>query len=96
MSTLFDIVDAANRRFEELFNSNKLNELVELYTSNGKLLPPDKNKYERREQIKQFWESTKSAGVNNLYLTIETVLEAGNDRLVETSSYEHSLDKGNY
>ncbi|CAF5160812.1 unnamed protein product, partial [Rotaria sp. Silwood1] len=53
MSTLFDIVDAANRRFEELFNSNKLNELVELYTSNGKILPPDKNKYERREQIKQ-------------------------------------------
>ncbi|CAF1391970.1 unnamed protein product [Rotaria sp. Silwood1] len=69
MPTLFDIVDAANRRFEELFNSNKLNELVELYTSNGKILPPDKNKYER---------------------------QAGNDRLVETSSYEHSLDKGNY
>ncbi|CAF1259368.1 unnamed protein product [Rotaria sp. Silwood1] len=96
MSTSFNIIDAANRRFEELFNAGKLDELVGLYTLEGKLLPPDKNKYEGREQIKKFWQTAQDAGINNLHLTTGTVLEAGNDRLIETSSYQHSLDKGNY
>jgi len=96
MSTAFDTVDAGNRRFEELFNGNKIDELVGLYTSEGKLLPPDKNKYEGREQIKKFWEGARTAGVDNLRLTTGTVLEAGTDRLIETSSYQHSLDRGNY
>ncbi|CAF3272942.1 unnamed protein product, partial [Rotaria sp. Silwood2] len=38
----------------------------------------------------------RGAGVDNLHLTTGTVLEAGNDRLIETSSYQHSLNKGNY
>jgi ketosteroid isomerase-like protein len=96
MSTLFDTIDAANRRFEELFNGSKLDELVGLYTSEGKLLPPDKNKYEGREAIKTFWQGARDAGVDNLRLTTGTVLEAGADRLIETSSYQHSLDRGNY
>ncbi|CAF4758911.1 unnamed protein product, partial [Rotaria sp. Silwood2] len=50
MSTSFDTIDAANRRFEELFNAGKLDELVALYTSEGKLLPSNKHKYEGREQ----------------------------------------------
>jgi ketosteroid isomerase-like protein len=96
MSTSFDTIDAANRRFEELFNAGKLDELVGLYTSEGKLLPPDKNKYEGREQIKKFWQGARDAGVDNLRLTTGTVLEAGEDRLIETSAYQHSLDRGNY
>jgi ketosteroid isomerase-like protein len=96
MSTLFDTIDAANRRVEELFNAGKLDELVELYTSEGQILPPDKNKYEGRQQIKQFWQGARDAGVGNLRLTTGTVLEAGTDRLIETSSYQHSLDRGNY
>jgi ketosteroid isomerase-like protein len=54
MSTPFEIIDAANRHFEELFNAGKIDELAGLYTSEGTLLPPDKNKYHGREQIKQF------------------------------------------
>jgi ketosteroid isomerase-like protein len=60
------------------------------------LLPPDKNKYQGRDQIKKFWEGARAAGVDNLQLTTGTVLEAGPDRLIETSSYKHSLDHGNY
>jgi ketosteroid isomerase-like protein len=96
MSTLFDTIDAANRRFEELFNAGKLDELVGLYTSEGKLLPSDKNKYEGHENIKKFWQGARDAGVGDLHLTTGTVLEAGGDRLIETSSYQHSLDRGNY
>lgn len=96
MSTSFEIIDAANRRFEELFNAGKFDELVNLYTPNGKLLPPDKNTYEGRENIKRFWQGARAAGIDNLCLTTGTVIEAGNDRLVETSSYKHSLDQGNY
>ncbi len=96
MSKLFNTIDAANRRFEELFNASKIDELVGLYTANGQLLPPDKNKYEGREQIKKFWQGARDAGVDKLSLTTGTVLEAGTDRLIETSSYQHSLDRGNY
>jgi ketosteroid isomerase-like protein len=96
MSTPFDTIDAANRHFEKLFNAGKLDELVALYTSNGLLCPPDKNRYEGREQIKKFWQGARDAGVNNLHLTTGTVLEAGADRLIETSAYQHALDRGNY
>ncbi|CAF1232149.1 unnamed protein product [Rotaria sordida] len=96
MSTPFDTIDAANRHFEQLFNAGKIDELVELYTSQGKLLPPDKNTYQGREEIKKFWQGARDAGVNNLHLTTGTVLEAGQNRLIETSSYKHSLDRGNY
>ncbi|UJR13470.1 hypothetical protein I4U23_000484 [Adineta vaga] len=96
MSNSFETIDAANRHFEELFNAGKFDELVALYTSDGKLCPPDKKKYEGREEIKNFWQGARAAGVNNLRLTTGTVLEAGTDRLIETSSYQHSLDRGNY
>jgi ketosteroid isomerase-like protein len=96
MSTSFNTIDAANRRFEELFNAGKLDELVELYTSGGRLLPSDKNNYEGRDQIKVFWQGARDAGVDNVRLTTGTVLEAGTDTLIETSSYQHSLDRGNY
>ncbi|CAF1400395.1 unnamed protein product [Rotaria sordida] len=96
MSTSFDAINAANRRYEELFNAGKLDELVNLYTSEGKVLPSDKNKYEGREQIKKFLQAARDAGMDNLQLTTETILEAGNDRLIETGSYQHSLGKGNY
>ena len=96
MSSAFDIVDKANRRFEELFNGGQLDQLAALYTENGRLLPPDKNKYEGREEIKAFWQGARAAGVDHLRLTTGTVEEAGNDSLIETSSYQHALDKGNY
>ncbi|CAF3780512.1 unnamed protein product, partial [Rotaria sp. Silwood1] len=32
MSTSFNIIDTANCRFEELFNADKLDELVNLFT----------------------------------------------------------------
>lgn len=96
MSSPFETIDAANRHFEQLFNAGKLDELVGLYTAEGTLLPPDKNKYHGREQIKTFWQGARTAGVDNLRLTTGTVLEAGSDRLIETSSYQHSLDRGNY
>jgi ketosteroid isomerase-like protein len=96
MSTSFDTIDAANRHFEQLFNAGKIEELVGLYTSQGTLLPPDKNKYQGRDQIKTFWQGARDAGVDNLRLTTGAVLEAGQDRLIETSSYQHSLDRGNY
>lgn len=96
MSNVFETIDAANRRFEELFNSNQLEALVGLYTIDGQLFPPDKNKYQGREQIQQFWQGARQAGVDHLRLTTGSVIEAGADRLIETSSYQHALDKGNY
>lgn len=96
MSTPFETIDAANRQFEQLFNSGKIGELAELYTSNGRLFPADKNKYEGREHVKQFWQGARDVGVDNLCLTTGTVIEAGHDRLIETSSYQHSLGQGNY
>jgi ketosteroid isomerase-like protein len=96
MSTPAEIVEAGNRNFEKLFNGGKLEELVALYTQQGTLLPPDKNKYQGRDQIKKFWQGARDGGVDNLRLAKGTVLEAGSDRLIETSSYEHSLGTGNY
>ncbi|CAF4301326.1 unnamed protein product, partial [Rotaria sp. Silwood2] len=51
MSTSFDTIIVANRRYEELFNAGKLDELVNLYTSEGKVLLSNKNKYEGREKF---------------------------------------------
>ncbi|UJR33842.1 hypothetical protein I4U23_021265 [Adineta vaga] len=96
MSTPFQTIDAANRNFEQLFNSGKIDELAGLYTTEGRLFPSNKNKYEGRENIKQFWQGARDVGVDNLRLTTGTVIEGGHDRLIETSSYQHSLDHGNY
>ncbi|CAF1443896.1 unnamed protein product [Rotaria magnacalcarata] len=96
MSTPFDTIDAANRLFEQLFNAGKTDEVAKLYTLEGKLLPPDKNIYQGHEAIQKFWQGGRDAGISNLKLTTGTVVEAGPDRLIETSSYQHSLDRGNY
>lgn len=96
MSTPFDIIDAANRVFEQHFNAGKIDEVAKLYTEQGKLLPPDKNVYQGREEIQKFWQGGWDAGINSLQLTTGTVLEAGPNRLIETSSYQHSLGRGNY
>ncbi|CAF1206807.1 unnamed protein product [Rotaria sordida] len=53
-------------------------------------------KYRGREQIKKFLQAARDAGMDNLHVTTETLLEAGNDRLIEIGSYQHSLDKGHY
>jgi ketosteroid isomerase-like protein len=96
MSSSFSTVDNANRRFEELFNAGRLDELAELYSVDAQLLPPDKKTYRGREQIKQFWQGARDAGVDQLRLRTGSVLEAGADRLIETSAYEHTLDRGNF
>ena len=96
MSALFNTIDTANRRFEELFNAGQLDDLARLYSPAGKLFPPDKNSYEGRERIKAFWQGARDAGVANLRLTTGTVVQAGDDCLIETSSYQHSLDRGNF
>lgn len=96
MSAPFNTIDAANRNFEQLFNSGKIDALAELYTVDGRLFPSDKNKYEGRGQVKLFWQGARDVGVDNIRLTTGTVIEAGADRLIETSSYEHSLGRGNY
>ncbi|CAF0728694.1 unnamed protein product [Didymodactylos carnosus] len=95
MPSPFDIVDSANREFEKLFNEGKLSELVKLYSDDGKLLPPDKNVYDGHEAIQKFWQGATAAGVKDIKLTTGNVLEAG-DYLIETSSYKHSLDHGNF
>ncbi|CAF3298409.1 unnamed protein product [Rotaria sp. Silwood2] len=82
MSTSFDTIIVANRRYEELFNAGKLDELVNLYTSEGKLLLSNKNKYEGREKIFKILPGKRDAGVDNLDLTTETVIEAEDDRLI--------------
>ena len=96
MSNVFQTIDAANRRFEELFNAGQLDQLADLYSTDGQLLPPDKNKYVGREQIKAFWQGARNAGVDRLRLTTGSVIPAGDDRLIETSAYEHALDRGNF
>jgi len=96
MSTAFDTIDAANRRFEQLFNDGKIDELVTLYTKEATILRSNGEKYQGHEQIKAYWQGARELGIDNLRLTTGTVLEAGQDQLIEKSSYEYSLERGNY
>jgi ketosteroid isomerase-like protein len=96
MSTPFDTIDAINRRYEQLFNSGKIDELVTLYTKEATIIRSDQEKYQGHQYIKAFLQGARDFGVDNLRITTGTVVEDGQDKLIEKSSYENSLDRANY
>jgi len=95
--TPFALVDAANRVFEEKFNTKDSAGVGNLYCKLGSVAPPgaDGKVFHGREEITAFWQSAMDGGLTDLKLTTGEVHGWG-DHFVETSAYSHSAGKGNY
>jgi len=79
-------VTAANDRFMETFASSDGAAVAQLYTEDGKLLPPGSDAVSGQPAIAEFWQSVMESGVATVSLMIDEVNGAG-DWAYELSHY---------
>ncbi|UCG87871.1 MAG: SgcJ/EcaC family oxidoreductase [Gemmatimonadota bacterium] len=79
-------ISAANDRFMETFASGDGAALAELYTEDGRLLPPGNEPVSGQEAIGEFWQAVIDGGVAQVRLMIDEVNGAG-DWVYELSRY---------
>jgi ketosteroid isomerase-like protein len=62
-------VERTNRRFEEAFDAGDVEGAVrDVYTSQGRILPPDASPVQGREGIARFWQGAREMGVTRCEL----------------------------
>lgn len=79
-------ISAANDRFMETFASGDGAAIAQLYTADGKLLPPGSDAVSGRPAIAEFWQGVMESGVATVSLMIDEVNGAG-DWAYELSRY---------
>lgn len=79
-------VTVANDRFMESFASGDGAAVAQLYTEDGKLLPPGSDAVNGRPAIAEFWQNVMESGVATVSLMIDEVNGAG-DWAYELSRY---------
>ena len=67
------VISAANDRWEAAFNDSNAEALANLYTENGRLLPPNFQVIEGREGIEKFWGQVVAPGVTCELTTISAM-----------------------
>eukprot|EP01100_Stratorugosa_tubuloviscum_P002442 TRINITY_DN156_c1_g2_i1.p1 TRINITY_DN156_c1_g2~~TRINITY_DN156_c1_g2_i1.p1 ORF type:complete len:118 (-),score=42.95 TRINITY_DN156_c1_g2_i1:71-424(-) len=97
MSSYRDLIDNANKNFEQIFARGDFKALSELYTTDSILYPSGTNGavLVGREAVQNFWEGANKAGVKNIELLTGSVSLQG-EILVEESAYRHSLGTGRF
>src|SRR5690348_5455668 len=76
-------VDAANKRFVDLFNKGDVAEAAKVYSSDAIVLPPNASEVKGRSAISNFWQGAYKNGVRNVQLTTTEFATHG--------SYAHEL-----
>ena len=99
--TLRQDIAAANETFMERFSAGDAAGLADLYTQDGKLMPPNSDFVSGKEAIQGFWKAVIDMGVKGAKLEILEIEGYGNTA-IEVSAYtmlgegEQVLDKGKY
>ena len=70
-------IEAANRELMDAFAQGDAARLVSLYTTDGQLLPPDRDTIKGRDALKSFWQGGMDAGVKAIQLEIDEVEKFG-------------------
>jgi conserved hypothetical protein len=79
-------IETANKRFVEVFNKGDAVAVAGMYTSDAKVLPPNSQTIEGKENIQTFWQEFITIGVK--VVKLETVqVEARGDTAYELGQY---------
>jgi ketosteroid isomerase-like protein len=84
--TARDEVEAVNARFLKAFTNQDLDDLLSLYDSKARLLPPNAPMAEGRAAIRQVFQGFVDMGANSLDLQIVEVHESG-DLVIDVGRY---------
>lgn len=97
-------IEANTKQFIEAFNKGDAAAVANMYTADARLLPPNGEMVEGRENIQKFWQGGISAGLK--LVTLETVhVESQGNIAVEVGRYTLTItsaggatttDKGKY
>ena len=96
-------IEANTKQFIEAFNKGDAAAVANMYTADARLLPPNGEMVEGRENIQKFWQGAISAGLK--MVTLETVhVESQGNIAVEVGRYTSTItragatttDKGKY
>ena len=97
-------IEANTKQFIEAFNKGDAAAVANMYTADARLLPPNGEMVEGRENIQKFWQGGISAGLK--MVTLETVhVDSQGNMAVEVGRYTLTItraggttttDKGKY
>jgi ketosteroid isomerase-like protein len=76
-------IDAANKRFDDLFNKGDVAGAAKVYATDAIVLPPNGSPVHGQPAIADFWKGAYSGGVRNVVLTTTEFAQHG--------SYAHEL-----
>jgi ketosteroid isomerase-like protein len=94
-------INAANKQFEQVYNSSGGVGVASFYAKDAKVLPPNSEMIEDNDDIGKFWKGVFDAGVKKFALTALTVESFGNSA-VETGKFiiydanDKQIDAGKY
>lgn len=80
-------IDEANAKLEALQKAGDAAGMAEMYTKDAILLPAGGPRTEGREAIEAFWEGMLGSGVEDVQLTTEDLMPAGDDLAYEIGRY---------
>lgn len=80
-------VEERNHIFMETYRNMDASGMAELYTTDGKLLPPNSETVEGREDLTAYWKAVMDMGISEVLLHTGKVERHGN-ALVEVSNAE--------
>lgn len=74
-------IETANQRFMEAFRRGDAAGVADCYTEQARILPPDSEMIQNRDNIRSFWQAVLNSGVTEARL--ETLdVEAGGEEMV--------------
>lgn len=98
---LKDFIKSANEEFVKRFREAQFNQLAELYTTDGTVLPPNMETIKGRELIAGLWQAVYNMGIKSVRIESVEVENCGHLAL-EVGLFElygsdwQLLDKGKY
>jgi ketosteroid isomerase-like protein len=100
-NALHDKISEANAKLMTRFRSGDTANIGELYTEDGRVMPPNSSAVVGREDIRAFWQSLWKSGVREIILN-EGNVEGCGDMATEVSTFElvgkdgQTIDRGKY
>jgi uncharacterized protein (TIGR02246 family) len=80
-------IEEGNEKLMNAFNQEDFDGIVDLYTDNATILPPNSDIIRGNEAIKEFWQQGHQMGIRDLILTTDTV-EGRGDTVCEIGKYK--------
>jgi len=94
-SSVRSAIDAQNKEFMELFNSNKIDEMAQnVYSSDCKLCPQNSPEILNRKGVASFFKTVRGMGCTKVVLTTKELDGSDNGPVYEYGLWQFYTDDG--